>query len=60
MTLKDIKTVILKMLHVRVPLFGFSSFLKIFQSVFNKKIKTQLFGQLSASGITEANGKQYE
>lgn len=48
------------MLHVRVPLFGFSSFLKIFQSVFSKKIKTQLFGQLSASGITEANGKQYE
>lgn len=60
MILKDIRTVILKLLQVRMPLFGFSSFLKNFQSVFNKKIKTQLFGQLSASGITEANGKQYE
>lgn len=60
MILKDIRTVILKLLQVRMPLFGFSSFLKIFQSVFSKKIKTQLFGQLSASGITEANEKQYE
>lgn len=40
MTFKDVKTEILKLLYVRMPLFWFSSFLIcFFQSVFSKKKK---------------------